>query len=978
MTKNVFTIPHGVSFVDVLAQGLYDMAGGDALQLARYRVLLPNRRSVRSLREAFLRLTDGKPLLLPAMHPIGDVDEDALALAPNAAALEIPPAIAPMRRRLLLARLIASAYADRYNFGQALGMADELAGLIDEVHTQGLNFENMQHIVSADFAQHWQVTVDFLNLVVREHWPKILAEEGAIDPALRRRLLLQSFTDELQVTPPAHPVIAVAQAGEAPAVLRLMDVVAHSTHGQVILPGLDRDIDDAARAHIGEGHPQALFTALLETLQLSPHQVQTWPAMRDMPINTARLSLIREVMRPGEAIDAWSQAARPAINEAATQRLALIEAASVDEEATAIALALREHADDTTRDGIAALVTPDRQLAGRVAQILKRWDITVDDSAGQPLNTTYTGEWLMRIAASFASLHAAVPLLAMLKHPLCAGGDNWPRDAMPYRAFVRHLDKHVLRGPRLAGGLKSHAAKIEGGAAKTAFACLEQMLLPVDEEKHDAGDLIHTHIRVAESLACTAEQSGDACLWRNEDGEAAARFFAELLDHAAILPPMDWTEYAAFVDTLAKGIAVRPRYGTHPRLAILGQIEARLFQSTRMILGGLNEDTWPPKITADPWMSRPMRKSFGLPAPERSITLAAHDFSAMFCAPDVIMTRATYRGGAPTIPSRWLQRLGAVLQVFNLNTRTLHEQGARWLIWAQALDAPEGMALPCPPPAPMPGTALRPTSLSVTELRYLLRDPYTIYARHVLGLCKLDALEQELQASDRGILIHAALEEFVRQYPRQLPDQPLEKLLEIGRDIFAKAGDDVTIMGLWWPRFTHIAADYIAQETAWRGDSIAAYPECKGRIEIAGTTLIGKADRIDQRRDGTYAIIDYKSGVIPAKWEVAAGAEPQLPVLALMLEEGGFGGALPPTPQAGEMSYWGVGSGKFDAKTIVKPEDAGKIAAATREGLGALLHHFASASTPYLSCPDPDLAPARGDYLHLARVAEWAVEGGDE
>src|SRR3546814_14486973 len=88
------------------------------------------------------------------------------------------------------------------------------------------------------------------------------------------------------------------------------------------------------------------------------------------------------------------------------------------------------------------------------------------------------------------------------------------------------------------------------------------------------------------------------------------------------------------------GRAVRPRYGLHPRVAILGPLEARLQHAELLVLGGLNEGTWPAAATPGPWLSRPMQAAFGLPLPERGIGLAAHDFYQAFCAPPVYLTRA--------------------------------------------------------------------------------------------------------------------------------------------------------------------------------------------------------------------------------------------------------------------------------------------------------------------------------------------------
>jgi hypothetical protein len=73
-----------------------------------------------------------------------------------------------------------------------------------------------------------------------------------------------------------------------------------------------------------------------------------------------------------------------------------------------------------------------------------------------------------------------------------------------------------------------------------------------------------------------------------------------------------------------------------------------------VVLGGMNESTWPRAAGTDPWFSRPMRASLGLEQPERGIGLSAHDFAIQAAGPSVLLSRALKADGAPTIASRWL------------------------------------------------------------------------------------------------------------------------------------------------------------------------------------------------------------------------------------------------------------------------------------------------------------------------------------
>ncbi len=179
----------------------------------------------------------------------------------------------------------------------------------------------------------------------------------------------------------------------------------------------------------------------------------------------------------------------------------------------------------------------------------------------------------------------------------------------------------------------------------------------------------------------------------------------------------------------------------------------------RMILGGLNEGAWPADAKLDPWLNRPMRKALGLEPPERRIGLSAHDFVEGASAAEVYLTRAMKVDGAPTVASRWLLRLQGLVKGMGLEGAL----GApHWMEWAQSLDAAPDVK-PIDKPAPRPLLGKRPTKFSVTEIETLIRDPYSIYAKHVLDLRPLDAIDESMAAAERGTIIHKALEKIRRK-----------------------------------------------------------------------------------------------------------------------------------------------------------------------------------------------------------------------
>ncbi len=985
----VYTIPPGIAFLDAIAARVLEEAEGDPMALAHTHILVPTRRAVRALGEAFLRAGEGRPMVLPRVSPLGDVEEEALALSAGetlrfAGALDLPPAIPELRRRLLLARLVLglarATGGGPDSIEHATLLAGELSRLLDQVQTERLDFAALAGLVPEALAEHWRITLDFLRIVT-ESWPAVLAEEGGIDPAERRNRLLEAQAAAWAEAPPDGPVIAAGSTGSIPATADLLAVVARLPEGRVVLPGLDRHTDDESWDLLTAEptHPQHGLARLLERFGVRRHEVADWPAPKPAAAAEMRAHFVAEAMRPAATSEAWRDIDN--LSSDATRGLRRIDCPTPREEAGIIALLLREALEVQGRT--AALVTPDRGLARRVAGELKRWDIDIDDSAGEPLATTPVGAFLRLTAEMVAARAAPVPLLAALKHPLAAGGE----DPSAFRARVRALERAVLRGPRPSsdfGGLATALAAAadddrhdgiqiwveELGEMVAAFAALVT--------KPDAvfGELLATHVAYAEALAASDCESGPNRLWAGEAGEAAAGFIADLAQSARDLPPMAGREYPGLLDALMAGIVVRPRWGRHPRLHIWGPLEARLLHAGLVVIGGLNEGAWPPEPVADPWMSRPMRAEFGLAPPERRIGLSAHDFAQAMGAEEVVLTRAERVEGAPSVPSRWLLRLDTVLKGADL---ALADDSGAWAAWRDALDAPIAVA-PVSAPAPRPPVAARPRRLSVTRIGIWMRDPYAIYARHVLKLTPLDPLDADPGAAERGTFIHQALERFLAECPGAPPGDAFERLLAHGRAAFGAALARPGVGAFWWPRFERIARWFVAEQTRAAGEGRALASEAIGRLEIAAPggpfVLTARADRIDRRADGALAIIDYKTGTVPGPGLVESGLEPQLPLEAAIAAAGGFEGV--PVGTVAALEYWRLTGAEPPGERKPLRGDPGTLAEDALAGLSALVAVFDDPSTPYRPQPDPARAPRFDDYEHLARVREWSVGAGED
>ena len=976
---NLATVAADRPFLDLLA--LRWLAAHGADPLARGLILLPTRRAARALAEAFLRAGGGRPMLLPRIVSLGAPDEVPLAMS---GAILLPPAIEAQERLGALASLVLKLPAELGGAGtadRALRLARELAALMDEAERAEIPLAAaLEQAAEAAYAEHWQATLRFLEIVTHA-WPDFLAANGLMNPAARQVALLRAQAQAWQDAPPAEPVWVAGTTAGIPAVAGLLRVVADLPGGQIVLPGLDLDLPAAAWEAVDDSHPQAGLKQLLAGLGASRGDVVLWPAPAVAP--AGRMAMLTQALLPAGALSAWRD---PGPVE--TAGLFRLEAADEQEEAVSIALILRDALE--TPGTRAALVTPDRALAGRVAAELLRWGVVADDSAGEKIADSPPAVFLRLLAEVVAARLAPVPLLALLKHPLAAAG--WSPAAC--RAAARGLETASLRGPKPAPGLPSLRLRADATAppaARELLSAVESCLAPllrVQAATSLAPDtLLMALVESAEKLATTDAVPGPARLWAQEEGEALAVLLADARSGLLHLPDQPPSVLPGLLEALLEGEVVRSRRalrgregGEHPRVFIWGLLEARLQSAEVAVLGGLVEGTWPPATDPGPWMSRPMRARAGLPGTEAVVGQSAHDFFLSVCsAPTVVLSCPRRRDRAPAVPARWLTRLDAYLRGRGV-LLPLHPAAA----WARRLDQPAGPPAPVSPPAPRPPVERRPRRLSVTEIETWLADPYAIYARRILRLEALKPLEEATDAADYGALVHKGMQHFLDDVGASWPPDGSERLCRAMERALAEAGLRQALQEWWRPRLLRIAAWVARRERERRlSQPSLIRGEVKGEWSLAvprGFVLVGRADRIERRADGRLAILDYKTGAPPSDKDVEAGFRPQLPLEAAMAEAGAFSRDLSGT--TAELVYWHLTGGFVAAEErSILDGDGSRIAAAVAtagEKLIDLIKTFDDPGRPYLSQPHPGRAPRFSGYSQLARVAEWDLSGEEK
>jgi ATP-dependent helicase/nuclease subunit B len=1040
----VLSIPLSMPFLRSVIAALVDgrlvegfEARREPANLARATLYLPTRRALRVAREVFLDELETDAVVLPRIVALGDIDEDELAFADEAeqfggaAPLDIPQKLGELDRRLTLTKLVAawamSPVSSPLVVGgpaSTLALAGDLARLIDDMVTRGVDWNGLDGLVPDQLDQYWQYSLEFLR-IARRLWPDHLAEISKIEPAARRDLLISAEAARLT----AHhdgPVIAAGSTGSMPATAKFLHAVAALPHGAVVLPGLDTDLDDEAWQTIGgildalgkfttvpaSNHPQFAMHALLQRFGIGRRDVEIILP----PAPHGRDVLASEAMRPSTATAQWhDRLKQPEIADRISngmKDLAVVEAENPEIEALALAIAMREarHLQKS-----AALVTADRALARRVMAALTRWNLDFDDSGGDRLTDTPAGIFARLAAETVAKGLEPPTLLALLKHPFCRLGGA----PFEWKDAIEALELALLRGTRPPAGsaglardfsrFRGELEKLRKGDASSLhnaeprarlkngeldrgaqlIAALQKALAPLESlspsKPYDFAELAQRHREILIELS--RDRRDMALAFEHPEGLALASAFDDLLGEQKLSGLMvRISDYPEVFQTAFADRAVRRVEQSGAQLHIYGPLESRLMQADRIIVGGLTEGVWPPAPRIDPWLSRPMRHELGLDLPERRIGLSAHDFVQLLGADDVILSHSTRAGGAPAVASRFLHRLEAVAGDERWTAAKL--AGGRYVRFAHELDRPARVE-PIPQPAPTPPRATRPLKLSVTAIEDWLRDPYTIYARYILRLDALDPVDMPLSAADRGSAIHDALGEFAQSFANALPDDPAHALRGIGEKYFLPLMERPEARALWWPRFQRIAKWFAAWEMARRGNILAIDAEIRGEIGIpldnARTFILSaRADRIERRRDGSFAILDYKTGQPPTGKQVRMGLSPQLTLEAAILREGGFAD-IAADSSVGELVYVRLSGNnppgehrslELKIKQNDRPQPPDAAADYARAQLEALIRKFDTEDQAYTSLNLPMWTNRYGTYDDLARIKEWSAAGG--
>lgn len=964
----LFALPAGADFatdfVDGLLQRFHDQPPH---ALAGVTIYANSARTRAGLLAAFDRRG---PLLLPRIHLIADLGaEDAMT-----------PPESSFARELELGWLIEQLLQRQPDLrtGQAVpALAASLAALMSEMQSEGAAPQALEQIDAGQHAQHWQRMLGFLRIAAGFYLAGDPADREARQYAAAARRA-QGWAEGRDL--PASPVIVAGSTGSHGATRLFMQAVARLPNGAVVLPGYDFAQPDRVWNSFGavpDDHPQGRFVPL--RAEFGPPALWHGPAQ---PCE-ARNRLVSLALRPAPVTDQWV-AEGPALGDLLqpTEGLTLIEADQPAAEADAVALVIR---DAVERGQPVALFSPDQPLVRRVTVALDRWHLLPDDPRGLALHLTASGMFLRHVAGLFGQDLTLDVLLTLLKQPICATGAGRAARGEHLRQ-TRDLELHLRRhGPAFpdGGALRDWAAR--GDKARQVWVrwlahWLDRMV-PLADDRGVAplADRVARLTELAEGLA--AGPGGDPAqseLWRGAAGGLARAVIDLIAAHAGKAHDMAPRDVTALLMRQLSRQSVRLDAQPHPLIRFFGIRDARTEAVTAdaplVILAGLNEGGWPQTPPPDPWLSRQMRLQAGLTVPERLIGLAAHDFQQAISAPHVVLTRARRDADAETIPSRWLNRLMNLLAGLSGQNGPqalagMRQRGKVWLDLTAAMNAPSATIPPAQRPSPIPPASAL-SQLSVTQVRTLIRDPYAIYARHVLGLKPLDPLRPEPGAAMRGQVLHAIVEAFLTPPPTadMSPADLRLRLLAAADQVLTEAVPWPSARVFWRARIEAIADRLVVDELARAALGRPVVVENYAHLPVPGLDfrLIARPDRIDALRDGTAHIYDYKSGKPPSDKQMQA-FDKQLPLEAAMVTRGAFN-RLGPVPVSGVSYIQLGGEGATEPRTL--PPEA---IAETWDRFVDLIRRYQAGGKGFTARRAVEQVADGGDYDHLSRFGEWSM-----
>ena len=971
---NIWTINHTENFLECLAFGLLNEFQDDNHALAKTTILLPTKRSVKSIKNIFLNCAKTKATLLPKIIPLDELGEDETIDTFN-----INPPIPKLSRRFLLTQLIIKKLESHENIPRhdvANSLAIELENFLDEAQTHNIGLNNLEKILPENLASHWQSTLDFLN-IIKDNWPKILEDEKYNDKVERRNKLFELISKEWSENKPSDLIIAAGTTASIIATRKLLKAIMDLPTGLIVIPGLDKTLDKKSWEDMDETHPQYSLKGLIEFLETDRADIKNWPYQKNYSKNLYREKFITEIMRPKETTNEWLKLSDKEKKEI-SKNISIIEPEDDQNEALTIALAIR-HIEDTGEKSC-ALITRDDELAKNVSLILEKWNIKAENSFGNTLIDTQQGTYLQLVLDVAFGNFSMISLLSLLKHDLfCCGLEK--EDTI---SLVHEIEINYARGKAAYKTLEElgNRIRLKGKEDKLLIDWFQYFLDSISElasfnhkKKVSFSNILRSHITCSERLASSQNSLGINRIWAGNTGETCSIFLSEIIQNSEKMGEIKPESYKSIFSQLLREEKKQNTFDYHQRIRILSPIEARLIYHNIVIIGGLHEGVWPEELKSGPWLNHEMRSKIGLPKVENKIGLSALDLCHALGADEVVIMLAKKRGREIPTPSRWAYRIKQIYKPEKKNTKEKTIKFENLEKWSKLFYA-QNTKIKILPPQPIVDLKYKPRSVKLTDVGLLLRNPYEFYVKNILNLHPLEKIGIESENRLYGIIVHRIFDCFMKKYFsfKKTKDENSSEFFYLSEKILSEENLSDMQKLLWSPRIQRIGREYINYNFKNKENIKQVFTEIEGQIKLKLNSnyleISGKADRVDILDNNILKIVDYKTGSIPSNYKIEDGYEPQLPLLAIIAGNKDFK-EIKLTKNSHpsiELEYWKMDGKKDGFNSIPKKIDNLEE---YFQNFKSFIDGFISEDKPYFFQIDEKKNGKYDTSKHLSRIDEW-------
>lgn len=964
---NILNIPGCFNFLKSVHEFIINRTN-DKLSLSNFTILLPSRRSCNELKRIFLENSSNSAIILPNIRAIGDIDYDDLVLKQiNKNDLENFSDFSNNTSRikykiLLIKELLKWAKSSNKNLfkditiEQASNLALELEKFLNEVNRNGLNLDDLEKIVDDEYSQHWQEVLNFLEIFGKK-WNKFIKDNNVISVVDFKSRMIEFNAEYFKKNKPLNPIVIAGVSGSVKSTCEFIKSLIKYDNCYYFFKDLNKNLTEDEWKEIGVFHPQYSFKNLLDNcINCERDRVKNLEFNNCLIVNPIIEKILSFSMLPYNETHKWQSKLN--IKKEDFSHISKIECNNSFEELSVISL-ITKHVHETSNDNV-AIITSDEIFANQLAVELKNLNLDVNNAFGNKISRTEVVKFLFLILDVIKNKYETVAFLSLLKHDFTLFGYN----KNELNRLTLLLEDKILRGYGNLG-CEGILKKVNEFGNLELIDFIKKIMETLDKfkcEKLNFQSVIKLHIELAENIASNSEVVGSNAFWNNsKNGDELLNFFNEVIKESESYGDIkNCDEYSYLLDYLIAENSYSDRYSIHPMVNIISPQEAKLINYDLIILTNLNDGRFPPHISTDPWMSKSMRKAFGLPDRDELIGNFAYDFTQFLCNKKVILTRSLKEDGVPTVKSKYLMRLETFLLC--QNHLKLEENNIWKEVFKKRNFAEQNIIIKRP--KPKPPLDRRPRELYATKIEKLMNNPYDIYAEKILNLKKKDDFYENKIFAFFGSAVHEALENYIKNYKAAEFAKLYEKLIKYGKESFDKYFTDETSRELFFIRFSNIAEWFIEQDEAVRASGYNVYAERIEKLYMKNIdfTIAAKIDRIEENEFGSINIIDYKTGNTPSTSDVLTAKKPQLIIEAIVLEN----------KKTDKLVYWSI-KGKGDEKIQEIDSDICELVNKGRDGIVRLITHFNVFENSYIATAFDlnDQNHYASDYKHLSRVEEW-------